>query len=91
MRDKYIERCSVFNITSRTMDEVYRLSAKGQELCRSQLALDHFYRSNSVAHDLSLADRYFSLSEAERSTWITESQFREILNDSMKWKNAWIN
>lgn len=78
IRDGYIEKCTVFNQNTRKVEEVYRLSNKGKEMCRQHLNLDHFYRSNSANHDLQLAERYFALTEAERSTWITEVQFREI-------------
>ena len=35
------------------------------------------YCAQNPAHDLVLADRYFSLSQSERETWRTESQSRE--------------
>ena len=42
--------------------------------------MTRLYSAQNPAHDLVLADRYFSLSESERETWQTESQSREIIN-----------
>ena len=56
--------------------EVYRLTKAGRELCRRELPLSTYCAQNP-AHDLALADRYFSLSQAERESWRTESQSRE--------------
>ena len=56
--------------------EVYRLTKAGRELCRRELSLPTYCAQNP-AHDLVLADRYFSLSQSERETWRTESQSRE--------------
>ncbi|SCW86699.1 hypothetical protein SAMN04487970_10823 [Paenibacillus tianmuensis] len=42
LRDGYIERCSVYNRSSHQINEVYRLTTKGKELGRNQLALDIF-------------------------------------------------
>lgn len=56
--------------------EVYRLTKAGRELCRRELSLPTYCAQNP-AHDLVLADRYFSLSQSERETWRTENQSRE--------------
>lgn len=56
--------------------EVYRLTKAGRELCRRELSLSTYCAQNP-AHDLALADRYFSLSQTERESWRTESQSRE--------------
>ncbi len=56
--------------------EVYRLTKAGRELCRRELSLSTYCAQNP-AHDLALADRYFSLSPTERETWRTETQSRE--------------
>lgn len=53
--------------------EVYRLTKAGRELCRRELSLSTYCAQNP-AHDLALADRYFSLSQTERESWRTESQ-----------------
>lgn len=60
--------------------EVYRLTSKGRDFCRRELSLNRLYSAQNPAHDLVLADRYFSLSESERETWQTETQSREIIN-----------
>ena len=51
----------------------YRLTRKGREFCRHELHMTDMYRTQSVGHDIALADRYFSLSREERETWQTET------------------
>ncbi len=63
--------------------EVYRLTKAGRELCRRELSLSTYCAQNA-AHDLALADRYFSLSTAERETWRTESQSREDVHTEIR-------
>lgn len=56
----------------------YRLTSAGREFCRKQLHMSGMYHAQSVAHDMGLADRYFSLSQEERDSWQTESQVRDM-------------
>ena len=63
--------------------EVYRLTKAGRELCRRELSLSTYCAQNP-AHDLALADRYFSLSQTERETWRTESQSREDVSTEIR-------
>lgn len=84
VRDKYIEKCAVFNERRHTLEHVYRLTDKGMGLCRDQLDLNYFYRSNSVSHDLALAARYFELSQRERERWITEPRFRDMMKEHIE-------
>lgn len=60
--------------------EVYRLTSKGRDFCRRELSLTRLYGAQNPAHDLALADRYFSLSENERETWQTENQSRDAIS-----------
>ena len=56
----------------------YRLTTSGREFCRHELHFSGMYKAQSVAHDMGIADRYFSLSPEERSTWQTESQVQDL-------------
>ena len=76
-KDGLIEKSIYSRPGARAQDvEVYRLTKAGRELCRRELSLSTYCAQNP-AHDLALADRYFSLSPTERETWRTESQSRE--------------
>lgn len=46
--------------------------------------MTHLYCAQNPAHDLALADRYFSLSVTERETWKTETQCRDLLNEHIR-------
>lgn len=63
--------------------ECYRLTAKGRDLCRRELSLST-YNAQNPAHDLTIADRYFSLSVTERETWQTETQCRDLLAEHIQ-------
>ena len=67
--------------TSEHDQEVYRLTSKGRDFCRRELSICRQYSAQNPAHDLALADRYFSLSETERETWRTESQSRDAVKE----------
>ncbi len=80
-KDGLVEKSIYSQPGSRASDqEVYRLTSKGRDFCRRELSITRLYGAQNPAHDLVLADRYFSLSESERETWQTESQSREIIN-----------
>lgn len=81
-KDGLVERSVYSRPGSREHDrEVYRLTAAGRSLCRRELSMSNLYSPQNPAHDLALAGRYFSLSEAERETWRTESQSRDALEE----------
>lgn len=59
----------------------YTPTKKGFEYMREELHYSDIYKPQSVLHDLELADRYFSLSEEQRKTWITETQQQRELKE----------
>lgn len=56
--------------------ETVFLTRKGQEFVKGHLGIDHLYIRNGrqIAHDLKLAETYFSLPEKERETWKNGNQ-----------------
>lgn len=83
-KDGLMEKSIYSRPGARTQDvEVYRLTKAGRELCRRELSLSTYCAQNP-AHDLALADRYFSLSQTERETWRTESQSREDVSTEIR-------
>lgn len=83
-RDGYIEQCAYLNRQTKEMEHVYRLTDKGKKLVSTQMNLDNFYKSSSARHDLALADKYFSLSNADRENWLTESDLRDRFNEHIE-------
>lgn len=84
-KDGLLERSVYSRPGGREHDrEVYRLTTAGRSLCRRELSMTHLYSPQNPAHDLTLANRYFSLSEAERETWRTESQSRDTLEEHIR-------
>lgn len=83
-KDGLIEKSIYSRPGAKAQDvEVYRLTKAGRELCRRELSLSTYCAQNP-AHDLVLADRYFSLSQTERETWRTESQSREDVSTEIR-------
>lgn len=62
----------------------YRLTRKGREFCRHELHMTGMYRTQSVTHDIAIADRYFSLTREERETWQTETEIMGRLWDHVR-------
>lgn len=56
---------------------VYRLTAKGRNLCKEVCNLSHLYSPQNPVHDLPLAERYCTLSPIQRETWQTEGDLLE--------------
>ncbi|KEQ21578.1 hypothetical protein ET33_35445 [Paenibacillus tyrfis] len=57
--------------------ECYKLTKLGRETATRYWGLERSYRAQSPAHDLALAEKYFSLPQEIRETWSTESQIRD--------------
>ncbi len=74
IRDGYIDKCSYFNKSSHSTEEIFRLTEKGQKLVVRELGVQRFYRSSSAVHDLALANEYLMFTSSERNTWKTESE-----------------
>lgn len=83
-RDNYIEKTTFYNKKTHNMEQAYRLTEKGRTLIKTEFDTQYFYKSNSPSHDLSLASIYLSYSDEIRNDWVTESQWRDSLNDTLK-------
>lgn len=64
--------------------ESYKLTKQGRELARSQWALNSHYHAQSPKHDLAIAEKYFSLSEAQRESFITEEGAKELFLEKLE-------
>lgn len=63
----------------------YKLTDAGKDFYYERTGFGGFYSPQSGAHDLAIADKYFSLSNDERKSFLTEKQARKVfrthLND----------
>lgn len=75
--DGYIERQDYYNKQTHNVEQAYRLTDKGKKLTKDELDRIYFYKSNSVSHDLALANRYFQEPAEHRNAWITEAEWRD--------------
>lgn len=76
-RDGYLDKATYLNLSNRKTELVYELTEKGKVFVESQLRLSHFYKSRSTQHDLSVADKYLSITPEEQESWKTESELRQ--------------
>lgn len=76
VKQGYLEKVSYRN-QSKQLDHCYKLTEAGRDFYDHRDGREHsYYQSVSPQHDITIADKYFSLGEHERSTWMTESEIR---------------
>lgn len=83
--ERIIERCIVQK--NRQTIECYRFTDKGKGWCNKKIdAMNSlsFYHSSSALHDIALADKYLSLTDAQRQTWKTENELRQELKECLE-------
>ena len=83
VKDGYLQKVTFSPKTGDKM-EAYKLTAKGRDLCTREWGVRGHYIAQSLPHDLALANKYFSLTEAQRDTWKTESQLRAELENKLE-------
>lgn len=64
--------------------ESYKLTKEGRELARSHWAINSPYHAQSPKHDLAIAAKYFSLSEAQRESFITEEEAKGLFLNKLE-------
>lgn len=74
IRDGLIER--VAYKTNTTTGYAYKLTRQGREVAERNWGVNNHYHAQSATHDLSIANKYFSLSEDQKQTWVTETELR---------------
>ncbi|MCC0566253.1 hypothetical protein HN020_03210 [Brevibacillus borstelensis] len=75
LRDGHIEKIAYKHLGK--TEECYKLTKSGRGTATRLWGLEQAYKAQSPAHDLSLANKYFSLSEEIRNSWKTEAQVRD--------------
>lgn len=81
IKDGLIEK--VAYKTGNEAGECYKLTRAGRELAERQWAIRGHYHAQSPLHDLSLANKYFSLPDHLRDTWMTETQVRDMFQEKL--------
>lgn len=82
IRDGLVER--VAYKTNKTTDYAYKLTRQGRELAERNWGVNNHYHAQSINHDLSIANKYFSLSEEQRQTWKTETELRDKFEEKLQ-------
>lgn len=57
----------------------YRLTDIGKQIGRDKFGLDNYAQSQSVRHNLDVANKYLSLTEKERETALNERELRQVV------------
>lgn len=63
--------------------ECYKLTRLGREIAERNWSIRDHYHAQSPRHDLSLANKYFSLQDHLRDTWRTETQVRDMFQEKL--------
>ncbi|WP_252225802.1 hypothetical protein [Clostridium sp. ZBS2] len=61
--------------------QAYRLTQHGQKIATYYFNLKDFQHAESIIHDIIIANKYFSLSQKEQKTWISETTIKKILQE----------
>ncbi|MDM0804696.1 hypothetical protein [Clostridium perfringens] len=73
----------VFNKTNGEQLVGYKLTNQGRQFVEKNYGFDKHQIAQSLNHDLGISDKYFSLTEQEQSSWQTETQLRNQLQDEI--------
>lgn len=66
---------------SRENGVAYKLTDKGKEVGANKFGLTNYAQSQSVRHNLDVANKYLSLTKQEQQTCINEREVRELVQD----------
>lgn len=81
IRDGHIEKISYRQ--GNQIKECYKLTKLGRETASRNWGLSQAYHAQSPAHDLAIAEKYFSLPIEIRDHWKTESQIRDLFIEKL--------
>ena len=82
-KDKLITKEVFTNFNGETFIG-YKLTSCGRKFVEKKYGFKGHQKAQSIAHDLRIANKYFSLTEKERDTWTTESELRERYKDILE-------
>lgn len=66
------------------LKEAYKLTKDGRDLALKNWGAREHYHAQSPKHDLALAEKYFSLTEEQKETFITETQARDLFMEKIQ-------
>lgn len=61
--------------------QAYRLTKHGQKIATYYFNIKDFQHSESIIHDIIIANKYFSLSYQQQKTWLSETTIKKILQE----------
>ncbi|WP_294379150.1 hypothetical protein [uncultured Clostridium sp.] len=61
--------------------QAFRLTQYGQKIATYYFNIKDFQHSESITHDIIIANKYFSLSLKEQKTWLSETIIKKILQE----------
>lgn len=73
----------VFNKTNGEQLVGYKLTNQGCQFVEKNYGFKEHQIAQSLNHDLGISNKYFSLTEQEQSSWQTETQLRNKLQDEI--------
>lgn len=83
-KDGLIEKVVYEHPNQKKPIEGYRLTSRGYRFIKEHIGVDYPYHNTSLKHDLKVADKYFSLTEKERETVVTEKEARVIVKNKIE-------
>lgn len=81
-RDNLVTK-EVFNKSNGEQLVGYKLTAEGRSFVEKNYGFKEHQVAQSLNHDLGISNKYFSLAEQEQSSWKTETELRNQLEEEI--------
>lgn len=81
IKEGILKKDMYYNPVPSKFIQAFRLTKHGQKIATYYFNIKDFQHSESIIHDIIIANKYFSLSYKEQRTWISETTIKKILQE----------
>lgn len=81
IKEGIIKKDMYYNPVPSKSIQAYRLTQHGQKIANYYFNIKDFQHSESVIHDIIIANKYFFLSYKEQKTWLSETTIKKLLQE----------
>jgi len=78
-RDNLVEKICFRNGSE--IETSYKLTYAGKRVIESNWGLSNPYHAQNPVHDTAIANKYFTLNDDQRNSWITETEARNLIKE----------
>lgn len=81
IKEGILKKDTYYNPVPSKSIQTFRLTKHGQKIATYYFNIKDFQHSESITHDIIIANKYFSLSCKEQKTWLSETTIKKILQE----------